>query len=437
MNRRGRGSGRARAGARRDGGGRRRATWLVAAAVGACAGRASPPATERTRATPARAALALAGLDEKMQFSAEHGLLPRGPGADALVVLDLARPELPRVRARLPISNSVFGPPTNLDATPDGRLALIADSMRLQAAPGTPAGWAAVPADRVHVVDLAATPPRALGTVQVGLQPSGLAISPRGDVAVVASRAGRSVALLALEGGARTRQEGAMPVRVLESLAVDGEAADVAFTPDGRRVLVTLFDRGCVQVLRLTGGADRGDVPHLEPAAEVEVGPWPYSVRVSPDGRLALTGDMGVRSGADGQPDTVSVIDLTAEPPARVQALLLGDGPEGLAISPDGRFAVAVLIRGGNAAAHEPYYHRDALAVGLAIEAGRLHRLNEVEVGALGEGVVFGPDARHVYVANYFDRDLSILRFEGEGRRARLVDTGRRVPLPGQPASLQ
>ena len=47
------------------------------------------------------------------------------------------------------------------------------------------------------------------------------------------------------------------------------------------------------------------------------VGLWPYNVDVTPDGKLALTADNGNSGAADGQVDTVSVIDLEADAAAR------------------------------------------------------------------------------------------------------------------------
>ena len=51
------------------------------------------------------------------------------PGRDAVLVMDVKDPLHPAIRASLPLSNSVFGPPTNLQITPNGRLALVADSI--------------------------------------------------------------------------------------------------------------------------------------------------------------------------------------------------------------------------------------------------------------------------------------------------------------------
>ena len=93
---------------------------------------------------------------------------------------------------------------------------------------------------------------------------------------------------------------------------------------------------------------------------DMTVGLWPYNVDVTPDGKLALTADNGNSGAADGQVDTVSVIDLEATPPRVIDKVVVGDGPEGLAISPTGKLAVALLLRGSNAAKSAFFYHRMA-----------------------------------------------------------------------------
>ena len=65
------------------------------------------------------------------------------PGKDAVLVMDVSNPAKPRIRASLPLMNSLLGPPTNLQITPDGRLGLVAnsvvmnqDGVRLEDSPG-------------------------------------------------------------------------------------------------------------------------------------------------------------------------------------------------------------------------------------------------------------------------------------------------------------
>ena len=54
---------------------------------------------------------------------------------------------------------------------------------------GDGTGFKLEPDNKLNVVDLTVTPPRIVATVEGGKQPSGLAISPRGDLVLVANRA--------------------------------------------------------------------------------------------------------------------------------------------------------------------------------------------------------------------------------------------------------
>ena len=119
--------------------------------------------------------------------------------------------------------NSLLGPPTNLQITPDGRLGLVANSV-VSVQDG--AAWKAVPDDKLYVIDLSATPPKLIDTVTVAKQPSGLAISHKGDLVLVANRAGKSVSVLTIEGTS---------VKVAAEIPMGNEVAAVAITPDGKR----------------------------------------------------------------------------------------------------------------------------------------------------------------------------------------------------------
>ena len=117
---------------------------------------------------------------------------------DAVLVMDVSDPAKPRIRASLPLVNSLLGPPTNLQITPDGRLGLVANSVTSVQDGDV---WKAPADDKLYVIDLsAATPPKLIDTVTVGKQPSGLAISHKGDMVLIANRAGKSVSVLSIGG---------------------------------------------------------------------------------------------------------------------------------------------------------------------------------------------------------------------------------------------
>src|SRR5262249_6575370 len=67
---------------------------------------------------------------------------------------------------------------------------------------------------------------------------------------------------------------------------------------------------------------------------EMASGLNPLNVQITPDGKLAIVNNIG--GGQDGQVDTVGIIDLEVNPPRVVDQVVVGDGPEGLAISPPG-----------------------------------------------------------------------------------------------------
>lgn len=355
----------------------------------------------------------LVGLDGKTFFDPEGGR--NGPnGHDAVGILDVGDEARPRLVHTLPLDNSVYGPPTNLRVTPDGRLGLVASSV-LMRPEGT--AWYARADDRLHVIDLSTEPPRLVETLTVGRQPSGLAINRAGDLALVANREGRSVTALSIRGTV---------VRTVATVEVGDEAAAVAFAPDGKRAFVAKNKAGRIGVLAIDGTALRYD-----PALDMPVGPGVYGLDVTPDGRLALTGNTGPEP-SDGHADTVSVIRADAARPVVVDHLGIGDTPEALAIAPDGRHAAVSVVRGASAARTSPGYTPTGAVALLAIGPDGVRRVAEAEAGAVTQGIVFSPSGAYVYVGNYVDRTLGVYRVEGDG----LADTGYRLPLPGQPASL-
>lgn len=353
------------------------------------------------------------GIDGKSFFEAA-GVRNGEPGGDSVLVLDASDPAHPRIAATLPLENSVFGPPTNLQVTPDGRLALVANSVTTVR---RGEGWAAQPADQLYVIDLDARPPRLVETITVGRMPSGLAISRRGDLALVANRAGKSVSVLSIAG---------TTVRQVAEVPVEDEAAAVAISPDGRRGFVAKNSAHKVGVLAIDGTSVTYDK-----AQDMPVGFGVYNLELTPDGRLLLAANTGV--GGDGHADTVSVIDAQATPPRVVDHVTVGDGPEGFAVSPDGRYALAVLLKGTSAVHSAWSYGKQGAVALLGIADGRVRLLGEAPAGNLPEGVAFTRSGEYAYVGNYADRNLQVYRV-ADGK---LTDTGVVLALPGQPASLR
>jgi DNA-binding beta-propeller fold protein YncE len=354
----------------------------------------------------------IVGLDEKVWWDDDGKVVLSAAGKDQVLLVDLADPENPKIAATLPLKNSIVGPPVNLDIDPTGSVALVADSVDV-----TKDGDALkqVPDNKVYVIDLTANPPKLAATVAVGKQPSGLSISPSGKMALVANRGDNSVSVLSLDG---------TDVKVTDTIAFPDSVAHVVFTPDGKRALAVRFPAHKISVLDIAGDKviyNKVDLP---------TGLWPYNVVVAPNGKLALTADNGGAGSSDGSVDTTSVIDLEANPPRIIDRVVIGDGPEGLAMSPKGDLAVAAILRGSNMKKAFFYQKNGSLSV-LKIDGNKVTKTQDIEVGGLPEAVMFTPDGKYLLAGNYMTEDFSILKVDD----GKLTDTGKRFKVPGHPAS--
>jgi YVTN family beta-propeller protein len=367
--------------------------------------------------TSASAQALIVGNDEKPGWDENGKPITREPGHDNLSVIDISKPDLPRITTTIPLINSIAGPPTNLAISPSGDIALVANSLE----PVTQ-GWAhrLEPDNKVFLIDLKATPPKVIGTITVGKQPSGMAISPKGDLALVANRADGTISVLSIRG---------KDVLVVDTVTV-GTGADqvsaVAITPDGKRALAVKSAVNKVALLSINDGKvtyDKRDLP---------AGVFPYNIAVTPDGKLALTADTGNGGSSDGSVDTVSVIDLETDPPRVIDHITVGDSPEGLAISPKGDLAVTVEARGSNMKGTSFYNPSGAVSI-LRIDGKKVRNIGEISVGTFPEGGAFSPDGGYLYVGNFIDGDLWVLKVDG----TTLTDTGQRIKLPGHPASMR
>jgi DNA-binding beta-propeller fold protein YncE len=354
----------------------------------------------------------IVGLDEKVSWDDDGKTVLSLPGKDSVLIVDLANPEDPKIVATLPLENSVVGPPVNLDIDPSGSVALVANSVDV-----VKDGDALkqVPDNKIFVIDLKTSPPKLTATIAGGKQPSGLNFSPDGKMALVANRGDNSISVLSVNG---------TDVKITDTLTFPDSVAHVMFTPDGKRALAVRFPAHKVSVLDVNDGKvtySKIDLP---------TGQWPYNVVVTPDSKIALTSDNGGAGSSDGNVDTTSVIDLEANPPRIIDRVVVGDGPEGLAISPKGDLAVAAILRGSNM--KKAFFHQKngSLSI-LKIDGKKVTKTQDIEVGGLPEAVAFTPDGKYLLAGNYMDQDFSILKVDG----TTVTDTGKRFKVPGHPAS--
>jgi DNA-binding beta-propeller fold protein YncE len=213
-------------------------------------------------------------------------------------------------------------------------------------------------------------------------------------------------------------------VKIADTLTMPDSVGHVMFTPDGKHALAARNTVNKVSILDVAGGKvtyNKVDLP---------MSPFPYNIVVTPDSKLALVNETGGGGTSDGNIDTTSVIDLSVNPPRVIDHIVVGDAPEGLAISPRGNLAVAAILRGSNMP--KAFFHEKngSLSI-LKIDGKKVTKTQDVEVGGLPEAVLFTPDGKYILAGNYMNQDFSILKVDG----TKVTDTGKRFKTPGHPAS--
>jgi YVTN family beta-propeller protein len=255
-------------------------------------------------------------------------------------------------------------------------------------------------ADTVAVIDVATNgvvatvrfddaPPKPTWTadreqrVDVAHGPVNPTLSPDGHEVLVARSVGGGVAVIDTDTQAVTRiidPGGPKP-------------SGLAFTPDGRRLVVTLLgpsveQRGAVSVIDVA----TGDV-----GAVVPVGAQPERLALSPDGRRAHVVSMHDRS--------MWVLDV--ETGAVITQVALGELPFNVLVSPDGARAYVGNLRA------------DSIAV---IDTTSYDVVGTIEIPS-PNGLAFSPDQRSIYVTCVFDDSLQVVDLDA-GKVVRSAPVG-------------
>jgi DNA-binding beta-propeller fold protein YncE len=345
----------------------------------------------------ARAQIVGVAVDSKVRLVAGKAVIAPAPAGDSAVFFDFSHGQ-PHRLGEVAVPTSYLGVPASVAISPDGTLALITASMRVDPAKSD----RYVEDDRVSVIDLSGARPRLVQTLRLGVSPSAVHFSPDGSFALVPSNPGNSVTVLAVDG--RT-------VSIAEKLPMPAGMGplDAAFAPDGRHVLLTQADGQRVWLLAVDGR-------HLKLPAirEITAGVTPFVAAYCGDTGLAVVTNFGNPGSSNGDVDTISLLDLSGPLPRVVDTVSVGPAPEGVACSADGRYAVATVQNMSNRPASHPLYSPHSLVVLLRVEGTHLRRVDETPIGAWAEGVAFLDDSRTLLAQSIVDRAIYRLRIQDD-----------------------
>ena len=210
-----------------------------------------------------------------------------------------------------------------------------------------------------------------VATIGVGALPLGVAVTPDGRTAYVASLGLGTVSVI-----------DAASHKVTTTIAVSATAVvwGLALAPDGSAVYVAVqgssaTSDGSVAVISTASNTVTG---------QVAVGVGPVYLAVSPDGSRVYVANQSDK--------TVSVLDTASR--KIVATIGVGSSPTGIAVTPDGS-TVYVADQAGNTIS--------------VIDTGTGIRTTKIPVGQAPYGVAFSPDGAKAYVTNSTDGTVSVI----------------------------
>jgi DNA-binding beta-propeller fold protein YncE len=386
-------------------------------------------------ASTAHAQLAVSVNDGKVRLVDGKLEVQKTPQPDTVAIIDL-RATPPRILAQIEAPGSVVGPPLSVAVSPREDIALVTSARRIDPADPT----RQIPDDRVSVIDLTplnpgllrrlgsavgvskgpAPVPKVVATLQAGMGASGVSINRAGTLALVANRDEGTVSIFSIKGSTVT------PAGKVTVGSDKSGPSHVVFSLDGRHAFVTRDGDHRIAVLSVDGS--KVELTKREMAAGLR----PYAIDVAAKSAVAVVSNLGAGLG---DADTISVIDLKADPMRVVNTVTVGPSPQGMKISPDGKFVAVVLGNGTDRPANSPLYNANGLLQIWARNGTQLTKAAEVPIGKWCEGVAWSRNSRTLLVQCTAEQEISVIRFTGlTGRSLQKTSS---IKTKGGPAAIR
>ena len=344
---------------------------------------------------------------------------PEPAPSDSLVVID-ASTFPPVIKGTVEgLEHTVQGPPQAVAVTPDGKLAIVAAPTRYDYA-----AKKEIFDNFVQVIDIEASPPKLIGKVDVGGHTNGLSINREGTLLLAAAHDG-TVKVLAIDG---------KNVKLLDQVKVgEKRLSGISFTHDGKAAIVAQRDENGAAVLSIDGMSVKLTTE------KISTGVTPYAVDVSSDGKWAVIGNTGIAGMLGlvgrtvGDADVVTLVDVSKRPFRAVQQISVPSTPEGVAISPDGRWIAVSCMAGSNLTTDNVGRNKIGKLLLFEIKDGWATKANEIAGAEAAQGVVFSQDSKQVLLQMDVERAIGVFAV----RDGKLVDTGERLKLAAGPVSIR
>jgi DNA-binding beta-propeller fold protein YncE len=387
-------------------------------------------------AVAAYAEIAISANDAKVKLVNGKVEVQKSPPADTATFIDL-RASPPKVLAEIDVPGSVVGPPGSVAISPKEDIALVTSAMQIDPADPTKQ----IPNDKVTVIDLsplkpglvsrlrtavgaapkgAGPAPKIIATVQAGKGAAGVSFNKAGTLALVANRSEGTVSVFTINGTTVT------PAGKVTVGQPDSGPSHVVFSPDGKNAYVTRDNDHRIVVLSVDGA--KVEVTKREIAAGLR----PYQLDIAAKGEVAVVANIGV---GGGDADTISVIDLKLDPPRVVNSYTVGQTPEGLKMSPDGKFVAVTVMNGSNKPLDSPFFNANGLLQVWARNGTQLTKSGELPIGKWCQGVAWSANSKTLLVQCMVEEEITVVRFSGlSGKSLQKAGT---IKTKGGPAGIR
>jgi DNA-binding beta-propeller fold protein YncE len=360
----------------------------------------------------ATAQILVSANDNKAVLVNGANVVPANPAADTISIIDLGVSP-PKLIGEVKAPASVIGPPQSVAISRDETFALVTGAFKVD--PADPKK--AIPDNKLSVIDLKTKPPAVIATLEAGLGAAGVSINNAGTLALVANRSEGTVSVFTVSGNKLT------PAGKIQLGDSKSGPSHVAFTPDGKSALVTRDGDNRVSILTVDGNK-------VEDSKAFMVGGIrPYSLEISPKGDVAVFSNQG---GGQGDIDVINVIDLKAKPPRIVDTISVGQTPEGVGMSSDGKYIAVTVMNGSNRPKDHPAFNDFGLLQVYSVNGTTLRKVAQAKVGHWCQGAAFSKNNKTVVIQCMVEKNLQVFNFDG--RNLKPAGT---LPLSGGGAGLR
>ena len=363
-------------------------------------------------------------------------------GQDTLAIIPLDGDPRNWSATEIAASNSVAGPPAVVDLTPDGRFAFVIETFAQRPEEGQDHAFGDLAfGSQINVFDLSdPTSPERVQTVSPFIRPDAIRVSSDGAMVAVTynpqgSGAEAPLAIFPFEDG----RLGAAVTPDIEGWdASAGRLIDIDWHPT-EPVLAMIDELG--NTLRFARVTD--DMGLQSSGNVVDVERTPFRVEFTPDGNHVVVNALYWGPDIQGRwveapRGSVTTVRFNAETlndgsvrHAFVDRVLTGVSPEGLVVSPDGRWVATTNLE----RSYLPYaddritWYSSITLVGLDMETGDLSEVGTFSYdGVLPEAAVFDNSGNYLAVANFDHFD--------ERRRGSSIDFWRIQTDPLDPGNV-